>query len=284
MRHQFLEAHTGAIFYLHQLEPGFERFFFRDRKDKLLTIAWNRGSDQQVEIDGLPHRFPSMALLPLMVNNSFQFEDPSSVVAWQFNREFYCIVNHDQEVSCSGLLFYGSKDVLFLQPDAQELASLEILLRVFVEEFGNKDNIQAEMLRVLLKRLIIKCTRMVKAQYIHPSVQGPELDTIRRFNMAVENHYRKHHDVAYYASLLHKSPKTLSNYFSLYHDQTPLQVIHARVALEGKRMLLYTDKTVKEIAFHLGFEEVTAFSRFFKKQVGTSPQEFKQQKAHIGKN
>lgn len=283
MKYVFTEEHTDAILYLHRLEKGFERFFFRDRKEKLLTIAWNTGKDQKVEIDGLPYVFPTMSLLPLMVNNSFSFEHPEDVVAWQFNREFYCIVNHDKEVSCVGLLFYGTKDVLFLRPDQQEQNSLRILLKVFEEEFLNQDSIQAEMLRVLLKRLIIKCTRMAKAQYIDPSMPQNELDIVRRFNIAVENHYRKHHDVAYYATLLHKSPKTLSNYFSLYHDKKPLQVIHERVALEGKRMLLYTDKSVKEIAFHLGFEEVTSFSRFFKKQVGQSPQDFKQKPA-VGKN
>lgn len=283
MKYVFTEEQTGAIFYMHQLEAGFERFFFRDRKEKLLTIAWNLGEKQKVVIDGVPYSFPKDALLPLMVNNSFQFDRPSDVVAWQFNREFYCIVNHDKEVSCSGLLFYGTKDVLFLNPDEQEKASLHIMLKVFAEEFGNRDTIQAEMLRVLLKRLIIKCTRMVKAQYLNPSIQTTELDIIRKFNLAVENNYRKHHDVAFYASLLHKSPKTLSNFFSLYNDKSPLQVIHERVALEGKRMLLYTDKTVKEIAFHLGFEEVTSFSRLFKKQVGQSPQDFKQ-KQDIGKN
>lgn len=284
MRYTFREDQTGALFYMYQLEPGFERFFFRDRKEKLLTIAWNLGEEQEVIIDDVPYRFPKDALLPLMVNNSFQFDQPADVVAWQFNREFYCIVNHDKEVSCSGLLFYGTKDVMFLHPDEQEKASLQIMLKVFAEEFGNKDTIQAEMLRVLLKRLIIKCTRMVKAQYLNPSIQAKELDIVRKFNMAVENHYRKHHDVAYYAALLHKSPKTLSNYFSLYNDKSPLQVIHERVALEGKRMLLYTDQTVKEIAFHLGFEEVTGFSRFFKKQTGQSPQDFRQQKQGVGKN
>jgi AraC-like DNA-binding protein len=284
MKYTFTEVQTGAILYMHQLEPGFERFFFRDRKEKLLTIAWNLGREQKVVIDGVPYTFPKDALLPLMVNNSFSFEHPEDIVAWQFNREFYCIVNHDHEVSCSGLLFYGTKAVLFLNPDQQEKASLDILLKVFQEEFGNKDTIQAEMLRVLLKRLIIKCTRMVKAQYLDPSIPVKELDFVRKFNLAVENHYRKHHDVAFYAALLHKSPKTLSNYFSLYHDRSPLQVIHERVALEGKRMLLYTDKTVKEIAFHLGFEEVTGFSRFFKKQVGQSPQDFRSKKQAIGKN
>jgi AraC-like DNA-binding protein len=45
--------------------------------------------------------------------------------------------------------------------------------------------------------------------------------------------------------------------------------------LEAKRLLIYTDKSTKEIAYELGFEEVAHFSRFFKKQIGQAPTEFK---------
>lgn len=67
-----------------------------------------------------------------------------------------------------------------------------------------------------------------------------------------------------YADLLNKSPKTLSNLFSIYNQKSPLQIIHERISLESKRLLVYTDKSTKEIAFELGFEEVAHFSRFFK--------------------
>ena len=50
MKYVFTEEKTDAIFYMHQLEAGFERYFFRDRKEKLLTIAWNLGPQQKVVI------------------------------------------------------------------------------------------------------------------------------------------------------------------------------------------------------------------------------------------
>jgi AraC-like DNA-binding protein len=276
MKYAFTEEKTGAILYLHRLHPGFERMFFRDRKEKLLSIAWNTGPEQKVIIDGIPYQFPSQSILPLMVNNSFSFEFPENIIAWQFNRQFYCIINHDKEVGCVGLLFYGSKEVLFLQTDEKEQKSLYNLLSVFEEEFGNHDAIQAEMLRVLLKRLIIKCTRLARQQYLSNDINNRELDIVRKFNLAVENHYRKHHDVGYYAALLHKSPKTLSNSFAQYNQKKPLQIIHERIALEAKRLLLYTDKSSKEIAYDLGFEDLQSFSRFFKKQEGKSPTDFKE--------
>jgi AraC-like DNA-binding protein len=242
-----------------------------------LTIAWNTGDEQVVTIDSVEYAFPKQTVLPLMVNQSFDFSHPASIVAWQFDRAFYCIVDHDKEVSCVGFLFYGAKDPLFLRLDTAEQRKFDALLMVFDDEFSTKDAIQGEMLRMLLKRLIIKLTRLAKEQYLAPALSDKDLDIVRRFNLLVENHYRKHHAVSDYADLLNKSPKTLSNLFALYNQQSPLQIIHQRIALEAKRLLLYTDKSAKEIAFELGFEEVPHFSRFFKKQVGVAPIEFKEQ-------
>jgi AraC family transcriptional regulator, transcriptional activator of pobA len=80
--------------------------------------------------------------------------------------------------------------------------------------------------------------------------------------------------VQYYAALLNKSPKTIANLFTANSTKTPLQVIHERIITEGKRLLLYTDKSVKEIANELGFADLTHFSKFFKNQTNQSPTDF----------
>jgi AraC-like DNA-binding protein len=94
----------------------------------------------------------------------------------------------------------------------------------------------------------------------------------------VEVHFRNKHRVSDYATLLNKAPKTLANLFLLHRQPTPLQIIHNRITLEAKRLLLFTDKSTKEIAFALGFDEIPHFSRFFKKQTNLSPLEFREQR------
>ena len=277
MRYSFHEPKTEGILSLICHEPSFNRHFFRERSNRLLTIAWNVGPDQTMTIDGIQYTFHEQTILPLMVNQSFDFQHPETVVAWQFDREFYCIVDHDKEVSCVGFLFYGAKGPLLLHLDASEQRKFDALLMVFNDEFTTQDTIQGEMLRMLLKRLIIKLTRLAREQYLDPELAEKDLDIVRRFNLLVENNYRNLHAVSDYADLLNKSPKTLSNLFAIYNQQSPLQIIHERIALEARRLLLYTDKSTKEIAYDLGFEEVPHFSRFFKNQVGLPPSEFKEQ-------
>ncbi|MBC7935167.1 MAG: AraC family transcriptional regulator, partial [Rhizobacter sp.] len=133
-----------------------------------------------------------------------------------------------------------------------------------------------EMLRMLLVRLIIQITRLAKKQYLGTeAAYEDKFNIIRQFNLLVEIHYRKEHQVQFYAGLLNKSPKTISNIFSLYSKKTPTQVIQERIIAEAKRLFYYTDKSVKEIADDLGFEEVAHFSKFFKNCTSQSPSALK---------
>ncbi|MFT3823977.1 MAG: helix-turn-helix domain-containing protein [Chitinophagaceae bacterium] len=267
---------TGGDLLLYKDEAAFDRLYFsRDRFNKYFTIAWNPGQSQLVTIDGAEYEFPHNSLLTLLFNQSFSFERAGDIVAWQFNREFYCIIDHDSEVSCVGFLF-GSTEHLFIQLDEQAIQKLKLLLDVFVEEFKTSDNIQNEMLLVLLKRLIIYITSLAKTAYAPPKkLQDDKFHLIRKFNLLVEAHFKSEHSVSFYAELLYKSPKTLSNLFAIYNHKTPSQVIQERISIEAKRLLLYTERSVKQITFELGFEDVAHFSNFFKKLNQSSPLEFR---------
>jgi len=182
----------------------------------------------------------------------------------------------DKEVGCVGFLFYGSSGNLFLNLDEKEEKKIRLLLEVFKDEFDNTDQIQEEMLRILLVRLIITLTRIAKQQYLPAGeLDDQKFDMVRKFNLFVENHYRTRHDVKFYADLLHKSPKTLSNAFAIYGKKSPLQVIQDRLILEAKRLFYYTDKSTKEVASDLGFEDAAHFSKFFKNKTSVNPTDFK---------
>jgi len=277
MIQQFTQSQTKALFRLVYDEATFDRVFYgKDRRERLLTIAWNRGVTQQVTIDNVDYPFPANSILCLMVNEAFHFDTPQSIVAWQFNREFYCIVNHDKEVSCVGFLFYGSAQKMFIRLNGHDEEKIAALIPVFIDELEMKDHIQGEMLQVMLKRLIIIVTRLAREQYINEDeLPGEKLEIVRRYNFLVEQNFRKQHQVKFYAEQLNKSPKTLSNLFALYNHKSPLAVIQERIIQEARRLLIYTDKTAKEIAYYLGFEDAGHFGKFFKKQTGQSPLDFK---------
>jgi len=198
-----------------------------------------------------------------------------------FNREFYCVHTYDSEVSCNGLLFFGSNTSPVLTLEDEEPERLRTIYSVLEEEFEIRDTSQEEMLRILLKRFIIRCTRLARKQILKSEENHTDIDLIRQYNVLVEEHFKVKKSVSEYAEMLYKSPKTVANVFGKYAPDTPLQVIHRRVIMEAKRMLLYTDKTAKEIGFELGYSDPAQFSKLFKKQTGYTTTEFKKDRSAI---
>ncbi len=251
--------------------------YFKQQSDySFHTIAWNTGNKQKVYIDEIEYEFKENTILPIMLNQSFRFEKPEDIVAWQFNREFYCILNHDAEVGCVGFIFFGPSPTMFVLLDEEHIDKMKKILALFIEEYESEEDIKGEMLRMLLVRLIIQTTRLAKKQYYQDKeISDNKFQLIRQFNVLVEINYKKERQVQFYAGQLNKSPKTVANIFSLYSKKTPLQIIQERIITEAKRLFYYTDKSVKEIANDLGFEDVAHFSKFFKNCTNQSPSDIK---------
>jgi len=239
-------------------------------------IIWAKDQDIKISIDGYSILLKKNHVLFCTPFNMIQLESyVKGAVSLIFEKEFYCIRDHDHEVSCNGFLFLGSSIPAMVELTEKESKSFELLFMILEEEFETKDHIQGEMLRVLLKRLLIKSVRLLKKTIIDPKMTQPKIDLIRQYNLLVETHFRDKHKVSDYALLLNKTPKTLSNLFAKYNNKKPLQIINDRLVLEAKRLLQFSEKPSKEIAYNLGFSEASHFSKFFKNQVGMSPVHFK---------
>lgn len=254
---------------------------------ELYRVVWVKEGVAQFVVDAIPYEVTSNQVAFFTPHNMIESLDrPEVLISFEFNREFYCIRDHDHEVSCHGYLFYGSSGIPVITLSEREAQRLDSLLSMFREEFGTIDNNQREMLRMLLKQLLIKGARLGRGLLVNPAIEGTKLDLVRQYNVLVEMYFRQKHKVKDYADLLAKSPKTLSNLFSQYNNRTPLQIINERIALEAKRLLVYSDKTVDEITYELGYKEAPHFSKFFKKQSGFSPNQFRKaaQLRQSGKN
>lgn len=277
MLREYRNKATLGYFIMHVSNETFKGDGITDASLKSInTFVFNKGADQEVLIDEMKYRMPPFSVLPLMYNQHFVFEHPETLVAWQFNREFYCIVDHDAEVGCVGFLFYGIHHPMFVLLNKKEMEDLSDIEKNFSEEICLEDGFQGEMLRSLLKRLIIKITRIAKKQVkSYSDFSNEKMDLIRNFSLLLEGNFKKEHEVKFYASALNKSPKTLANFFAICHELSPLKLIHNRIILEAKRYIHYTDKTAKEIAYELGFENPEHFSRFFKSNTGKNISAFR---------
>ena len=208
MQNTFTEFSTNAI-----LKIGNEELLESYRTTKqpeLYTFIRTTNTKAEIVVDSIPYTIEANSILALTVVQFFQFVSGENLVVYQFNREFYCIKDHDQEVSCAGLLFFGNVHIPIISLDKKEQRKLNFLHEVFLDELETKDTIQAEMLRMLMARFIIISTRLLKAKEgFVETAKNSKIDLLREFNMLVETHFKKVHSVSFYADKLFKSPKKL---------------------------------------------------------------------------
>jgi len=253
-------------------------FLLKDKLESGLTILWNLEGEIHLRIDEQEYHLANDEIVFLTEYHQVEVLSIQKAKLIKFNRSFYCISDHDSEVSCRGILFFGASQVPRVKLPLIYCEQFDLLWKVFLMEMNSKDHLQYEMLQMLVKRFIILCTRIYKEQDELYQEETGKIEILRTFNYLVEIHFRKLHTVSEYAELLNRSPKTLSNLFSQLKVKTPLQIIHDRILLEAYRLLTYTEKPVKEIAYELGYEDLQSFSRFFKVRAKSSPKKFREKK------
>lgn len=247
------------------------------QRDKTLyKFIWVQSGTLTLEIDHIPMRLEKDEIVTLTPLHHLEVKEvDGEYLTFVFNSNFYCIYGHDNEVSCNGSLFYGSSQVMRLALSAGQSSNLHDIVRIFRQESVIHDNLQEEMLRIVLKRFIITCTRIARQRFGVGQEKEKTFDIIRQYYVLVDRHFKEKKQVQDYADILCRSPKTLSNLFSTCGLPSPLRVIHDRIEAEAMRLLLYTHKSAKEISSILGFEDLSAFSRFFKKMTGESVSDYR---------
>ncbi len=248
-----------------------------EHSSDMITFLWAESDANHVTIDGIPIFIGRNEILCITSAHQVAEGTLSVFRKIRFDRSFYCIVDHDKEVGCRGLLFFGAAQIPIIKLSLTEYHSLEEIWANLQMEMRNSDYLQMEMLQTILKRFIISCTRIYRRQGKLDELTSSAYDVVREYNYLVELHYKELHTVADYAHLMHKSPKTLSNLFSKLAEKSPLQIIQHRRLLAARRLLSHSDLSIQEVGYELGFQESQSFSRFFKKYDGKSPSQYRLQ-------
>ncbi|HXZ08774.1 MAG TPA: helix-turn-helix domain-containing protein, partial [Paraburkholderia sp.] len=91
----------------------------------------------------------------------------------------------------------------------------------------------------------------------------------------IDQHYRENLSLGDYASMMAVSLIRLRAACASAAEQNPTKLIHARIITEAKRALIFGDMSVAQIAFGLGFADAAYFTRFFRREVGQAPSQFR---------
>lgn len=134
----------------------------------------------------------------------------------------------------------------------------------------------AAAVEALLLTLLVGVLRLTHeaAQGATPE-RGGAAGLVARFREQIEANYRTETRVEAYARSLGVTAKRLRLACLQAASATPLGMVQDRLVLEAKRLMLYSNVTVSEAAYYLGFEDPAYFTRFFTKRCGVSPRQFR---------
>lgn len=246
-------------------------------KHNYYSLIWIQQGNGIIKADFNTYNFTSNTLLSFSPHQPFLLEadSPLSGLVINFHPDFFCIHKHHKEVACHGVLFNNIYNPPFVNVDAKAQANFNMVVEQIKTEMQNPALAQYELLVSYLKIFLITASRLKTEQKseIQKESSGTEEPFIlQNLKNYIETHYKTKHSASEYADMLAITPKALTKLTKTHFNKTLTDLISERIIIEAKRELYLTNKTVKEIAFELGYNDEYYFSRFFKKNAEVSPQ------------
>lgn len=208
-----------------------------------------------------------------------QFVTSSRPNGWvmNFSPEFILQNNIAQDIINSVYLYNTSGDSPPLNVTETEFESFENIIRQ-IQTYSNKNIVfKYEALGALLKLFFINTTSICSFQKNDTLNNAIGINHLLvNFKNCIEKQYKTTHKVTDYAYKLNVSSDYLNKNIKAQTGKSAKEFIQERVVLEAKRMLLFTNKSNKELAYQLGFEEPAHFNNFFKKLTGYTPGKFRE--------
>jgi AraC family transcriptional regulator, transcriptional activator of pobA len=244
-------------------------------KHTFYEIIWiEKGKSRQV-IDYVDYQISPGALFFISPGQLHVFEEwkPVVGVSIMFTEDFL-LLNHpnkDRLFELSFLDNFYSNPVL--RPDKKSLAEIQQTIHQLSSEKKRNDYSLA-MAQALLQVLLLQIQRSIDSQAKNV-ISKKYIVIYKKFKNLIDVHFTKNLSVSDYASMLAITQHHLNHITKEVTGKTATDVIRARVILEAKRLISFTDHSISEIAAELGYFDSSYFAKIFKAETGSSPMEFK---------
>jgi len=265
---------------------AFKLIFFEDntyfdhlQRNNYYSLIWVKEGTGKLKTGFAEYNFEENSLLsfapyqPYLVSSRF-----IRGVAIYFHSDFFCIHRHQTEVTCNGVLFNNIYDTPFFSVDHNLEATLNGVIEQIKSEIQNPGLAQYELLISFMKIFLIAASRSKNLQrpdtnHAKPGKKEPVI--LQDLKTAIEKEFKSKHSPRDYAELLNISPNALAKLTKSHFNKSLTDLITERIMIEAKRELYLTNKSIKELAYELGYDDEYYFSRLFKKNASISPQMYR---------
>lgn len=252
-------------------------YFDHIQRNNYFTIIMVTSGEGVAKVDLNEYSFKENTLFAFYPYQPFMLDSDGALfgVCIQFHHDFFCIYRHHKEIAANGVLFNNiyRQPFIRLQEDSKK-ALLNIVTEI-VHELQMEALRKDEVLVSYLKIFLVLATRIkLEQQSVRETTMSniKQLTIVQNLRNAIEENFRLKHSAGDYAEMLHVTLISLSRVTKNHFNKTLSDLITERIIVEAKRELYLSDKTIKEIAYELGYEDEYYFSRVFKSKTDISPQ------------
>lgn len=231
----------------------------------------------ELELEGAQHRLrgPLAIVVPAMTIHGFRFSQDveGHIVTLARPLAEHLARTLDEQGKTLGRPGYHR---LATPRQAWRIATL---MAQIDEEYRQPAPGRTHLLEALIQALAVELARLDEARDA-PAPRGPRprhrgSEHLAGFQALIEARYRQQPSVEELAGQLGLTGAHLNTLCRRLANRSALQLLHERILLEAKRQLTYTSMTIGQVADALGFSEPAYFTRFFKRNTGLSPRDFR---------
>ena len=242
---------------------------------QILVIVTGGGS-MLAETRTAAFRAPSVAIVPAGTVHGFSFQPETE--GYVLTLADRLVRDLAREERAFGHLF-GAPRCTQIAADPHSLREFsDTLHRLKRELVWHAPASEAAATGLVLTLLVHAVRALHEPAGIVSAANNSRAALVARFREKIESHLRTGLSIAQYAKALSVTPGRLRAACLEVTGKPPVRVLEERLVLEAKRSLMYTNMTVAQTAYHLGFGDPAYFSRFFRKRAGQSPATFRKRK------
>lgn len=231
-----------------------------------------------IRLNNQPHLLAPDHLLTLSPGETVQFSPNACIRSLSFHHDFFCVRVQRDEVYCDGIIFNRLSGAPVVAFPPQERPILHARFDEMAQILCQAGHLTRERAINALRALLLHAADFKMrsaAQGLAAGSSPKRLSPLSlSFQHLVEDNFALHKDASFYSDALGVSLVTLNRRIKEELGQSVTQIVHERLAIAARAQLRTGQKSIKEVAFDLGFDDPLYFSRFFRKYFGSAPSQY----------
>lgn len=236
-----------------------------------ILLIENGGGDMTFETSSASFTAPCAILVPPTVAHGFRFRVTDGWVI-SFTEDAAEAIGDRRGEALARLRALASDPVVCLPADHARIST-------FASELHDERSLGRPGYRIAMRGLLaliaVEVARMA-ASRSRPDPLPPTDPTVVALRQLIEEHFQTERQLSFYSDKLAMTVDRLNDHVKRATGVTAGHLIRQRVLTEAKRQLVFTNQPISEIAYALAFSDPSHFARFFRKQTGAAPHEFRE--------